>query len=247
MFYIVSKLLNFLTKPLFWLFFLLIICIIFKKKRKKILFITLTFLFIISNSFISSHASKLWEPKRQKINKVYDIGIVLGGISSYDKQTASHNFNKEADRLIEAEQLYRQGYIKKILLSGGNGLIFNDGYIEADAMKQHLVKNGIPENDILVENKSRNTKENALNSSLILKTKFPNGQFLLITSAKHIKRAKYCFDKFGINTTIFPTDCSPTYIQPRLDNLILPSVSAIETWEDLIHEWIGLLIYKIAF
>ena len=74
-----------------------------------------------------------------------------------------------------------------------------------------------------------------LNSSLILKTTFPNGKFLLITSAKHIKRAKYCFDKFGINTTIFPTDCSPTYIQPRLDNLILPSVSAIETWEDLIQ------------
>ena len=114
-------------------------------------------------------------------------------------------------------------------------------------MKQHLVKNGIPENDILVENKSRNTKENALNSSLILKTKFPSGQFLLITSAKHIKRAKYCFDKFGINTTIFPTDCSPSYIQPRLDNLILPSVNAIETWEDLIHEWIGILIYKISF
>ena len=141
MFYTLSKLLNFLTKPLFWLFILLIICIKIKKKRKKILMITLTFLFIISNSFIAIYTSKLWEPKRQKINKVYDVGIVLGGISSYDKQTASHNFNKEADRLIEAEQLYRRGYIKKILLSGGNGLIFNDGYIEADAMKQHLIKN----------------------------------------------------------------------------------------------------------
>lgn len=247
MFYILSKLLIFLTKPLFWLLILLIICIKFKKKRKKFLLITLCFFFILSNSFIASYASKLWEPKRQKIKKVYDVGIVLGGISSYDKKTASNNFNKEADRLIEAERLYRQGYIKKILLSGGNGLIFNDGYIEADALKQHLIKNGIPENDILVENKSRNTKENALNSSLILKNKFPNGKFLLITSAKHIKRAKYCFDKFEINTNIFPTDCSPSHIQPRLDNLIIPSVSAIETWEDLIHEWIGILIYKISF
>ena len=31
---------------------------------------------------------------------------------------------------MAAEQLYREGVIKKIMLSGGNGMLFNNGYIE---------------------------------------------------------------------------------------------------------------------
>ena len=101
--------------------------------------------------------------------------------------------------------------------------------------------------DIIIENTSRNTKENAFNSAEILKKQFPNGDFLLITSATHMKRAQLCFDIANLKTTAFPTDCTTSYTNFGIEYLLLPRVSALEVWENLIHEWIGYLVYKIKF
>ena len=246
MFYITSKLLAFLIKPIIWIFILIICGLIFRSQRKRILQITCLIFYIFTNSFIADSLSRIWETPRFHPEKIYDAGIVLGGIADYDKITKTHNFNKHADRLMDAEQLYRKGIIKKIMLSGGNGMLFNDGYAEANAMKTHLLKNKIPEKDILIENKSRNTKENALNSSIILKKQFPEGDFLIITSAKHMKRAKLCFDQTNIRTTAFPTDCTTSYTNFNIEYLVFPKTNALEVWEDLIHEWIGYIVYKIS-
>ena len=247
MFFITSKLLAFLTKPIIWIFTLLICTLIFKTKKKKLLYITLFIFYIFTNSFIADSCSRIWEIPRFHPTETYDVGIVLGGIADYDKKTKAHNFNKYADRLIDAEQLYHQGIIKKIMLSGGNGMMFNNGYIEANAMRDHLLKNKIPETDMLIENTSRNTKENAFNSSIILKKQFPNGKFLIITSALHMRRAQFCFSQANIKTTAFPTDCTTSYINFNVEYLFLPNANALTVWETLIHEWIGYIIYKITF
>ena len=247
MFYIASKLLAFLGKPIFWVFILLISALIFKTKRRKILLFSLITFYFFTNSFIADSCARLWEIPRFHPTETYDVGIVLGGIADYDKITKAHNFNKHADRLIDAEQLYHQGKIKKILISGGNGVLFNDSYIEANAMRDHLLLNQIPSEDILIENTSRNTKENAFNSAKILKKEYSNGNFLLITSANHMKRAQFCFEKAGIITQAFPTDCTTSYTNFSLEYILLPSVEALEQWEDLIHESIGYLVYKIKF
>ena len=63
---------------------------------------------------------------------------------------------------MDAEQLYHKGIIKKIMLSGGNGLLFNDGYIESEAMRDYLLANKIPITDIIIENTSRNTIERCM-------------------------------------------------------------------------------------
>lgn len=245
MFFIASKILAFLSKPITWIFILLICAIFLKTKRKRILYNTLFIFYILTNSFIADSCSRAWEVPRFHPVRNYDVGIVLGGISDYDQNTKAHNFNQYADRLIDAKQLYHQGIINKIMLSGGNGTIFKNKYIEADAMKAYLIKNNIPYKDILIENISRNTKENALNSSVILRKKFPNGNFLLITSAQHMRRAKYCFDKTGIKTTSFPTDCTNTKINLSIEYLFMPRVDALKVWEILFHEWIGYIVYRI--
>jgi len=169
MFYIASKLLAFLIKPIIWVFILLIGALIFKAKRKKILLFSFITFYFFTNSFIADSCSRLWETPRFHPTETYDVGIVLGGIADYDNITQAHNFNKHADRLMDAEQLYHQGIIEKIMLSGGSGWVFNNGYIEANAMRDYLLLNQIPSEDILIENTSRNTKENAFNSAEILK------------------------------------------------------------------------------
>jgi uncharacterized SAM-binding protein YcdF (DUF218 family) len=247
MFYITSKLLAFLSKPIFWVFILLISALIFKTKRRKLLIYTISIFWVFSNSFIADSCARIWETPRYTPIEIYDVGIVLGGIADYDNITQAHNFNKHADRIMDAQQLYHQGKIKKILISGGSGWLFNDGYIEANAMRDYLLLNQIPDEDILIENTSRNTKENAFNSAEILRKEYPKGKFLLITSANHMKRAQFCFEKAGIITTAFPTDCTTSYTNFGVEYMFLPRVNALEVWENLIHEWIGYLVYKITF
>jgi uncharacterized SAM-binding protein YcdF (DUF218 family) len=247
MFYIASKLLAFLTQPIMWIFILLIGSLMFKTKRRKILIISISLFYFFSNSFIADEASRIWEVNRFIPSLTYDVGIVLGGIADYDKITKTHNFNKNADRLMDAEQLYHKGIIKKIMLSGGNGLLFNDGYIESEAIRDYLLANKIPINDIIIENTSRNTIENAMNSAEILKEKYTKGTFLLITSANHMKRAQLCFNKANLEVTAFPTDCTTSYRSTDYDYLLFPRLEALERWQDLIHEWIGYIVYKIKF
>ena len=247
MFYIASKLLAFLSKPIFWVFILLISALIFKTKRRTLLIYIISIFWVFSNGFLADSCARLWETPRYAPTEIYDVGIVLGGMADYDKITKAHNFNKHADRIMDAQQLYHQGKIKKILISGGNGVLFNDGYIEANAMRDYLLLNQIPSEDILIENTSRNTKENAFNSAEILQKDYPNGKFLLITSANHMRRARFCFEKAGIITQEFPTDCTTSYTNFSVEYILLPSVEALETWGGLIHEWIGYLVYKIKF
>ena len=247
MFFITTKLLAFLSQPIIWIFILLIIALIYKSKRKKILIISISLFYFFSNSFITDEVTRLWEVKRFTPRLTYDVGIVLGGIADYDKITKAHNFNKNADRLMEAEQLYHKGIIKKIMLSGGSGLLFNDGYMESEAMRDYLLANKIPNSDIIIENNSRNTIENAKNSAEILNEKYNKGTFLLITSANHMRRAQLCFNKAELQTTAFPTDCTTSYRSTGYDYILFPRVEALERWQDLIHEWIGYIVYAIKF
>lgn len=247
MFYIASKLLAFLSKPIMWIFILLITALILKKYRRKLLIISISIFYFFGNSFIADEFARIWEIKRFIPSETYDVGIVLGGIADYDKLTKAHNFNKHADRLMDAEQLYHKGIIKKIMLSGGNGMLFNDGYVESEAMRDYLLANKIPLADIIIENTSRNTIENAKNSAEILKTKYQNGSFLLITSANHMRRAQFCFDKANLKTTAFPTDCTTSYRSTGYEFILFPRADALEKWGNLIHEWIGYIVYRIQF
>lgn len=247
MFYIISKLLSFLFQPIIWIFILLIIALFYKSKTRKILITSISLFYFFTNSFIADEVTRIWEVKRFTPSLTYDVGIVLGGIADYDKITKAHNFNKNADRLMDAEQLYHKGIIKKIMLSGGNGQLFNDGYIESEAMRDYLLANKIPITDIIIENTSRNTIENAINSAEILKEKYNEGSFLLITSANHMRRSQLCFNKANLKTTAFPTDCTTSYRSTGYDYILFPRVEALEKWEDLIHEWIGYIVYKIKF
>ena len=247
MFFITSKLLAFLIKPIIWIFILIIIAIIFKTKRKKILTYTIIIFWIFSNGFLADEAARAWEIKKEgtlKITDQYEVGIILGGFSGYDSEIKMLDFNAQSDRMIFAEQLYYQGKIKKILISGGNGTLINNKYREAKEIKNHLIRNKIPEEDIWIENTSRNTYENASNSAKILKEKGVNS-ILLITSAIHMRRSLFCFEEANIKPTPFSTDYTSKTRKFNLEYMLIPSMEGFIKWQDLIHEYIGYIVYRI--
>ncbi|MBE51400.1 MAG: hypothetical protein CMP51_06905 [Flavobacteriales bacterium] len=246
MFFTISKVFSFIIKPTFWILILLICCLIIKKRRKRIILLTLIVFYILTNNFIVDFIYKSWELEKFTLKSKFDIGIVLGGVSDYNKSDDTYNFNEYADRLMEAERLYHENIINKILLSGGNGMLINNGYNEANSMREYLLKKNISANDIIIENKSRNTKENAIFTSKILKEKYNNNTILLITSSSHMRRAKLSFEKCNINVVPFQTDCINHEKNTNISYLIMPDVHALKKWEIIIKEIIGYCVYKIT-
>ncbi len=249
MFFIASKLLAFLIKPIIWVLILLISSLIFKSKRRILLIYTISIFWFFSNGFLADETARIWETSPKLISSIthnYKYGIVLGGYSSYNKATQHIDFNDSGDRLISAIELYKLGKIEKIILSGGNGELINGGMKESEWSKSILINMGIENKDILIENSSRNTMENAKNSANLIKSDISQ-KSLLITSAKHMKRAKFCFKKNNFNIDCYPTDCTNSDITLSFDYFFLPNTEALEIWESLFHEWIGYIVYKITF
>ncbi|HRS54707.1 MAG TPA: ElyC/SanA/YdcF family protein, partial [Bacteroidales bacterium] len=74
---------------------------------------------------------------------------------------------------------------------------------------------------------------------------FKNGNFLLITSAIHMRRALGCFKKQDINVMPYSTDKITGKRRWDILYLISPNIQAIVKWQNLIHEVIGYYIYRL--
>ena len=126
----------------------------------------------------------VFRTKRVEIeaDKNYDVALVLG-CSIYD--VMKH-------RAIDAKKLYDNGTVQKLILTGGIGRFSkNREDSEANVMKRFMLENGVSENDIIVEDKSRDTLENMRNSlGYIQKECGDKGKIVLVTSDFHCKRAK---------------------------------------------------------
>ncbi|MEI6696532.1 MAG: YdcF family protein [Bacteroidota bacterium] len=252
MFFIVSKILSYLLNPLFWIFSLLILAYFHKNKTigRKLLLISLIAFYLFSNRFICDEFIRRWEvdyPENTSFHDEFDVGIVLGGqIVNYDSQKARLIFKDQADRLLQAVDLYKQGKIKKVLLTGGPGhLIYRDQF-EASFMKTYLLKLNIPENDIMVDSISDNTYQNAVFSKKLLDGLYPTGgKYLLITSSLHTRRSIAIFNKACLNVTAFPCSKITGKRLYNFDHLFMPHLNSFEYWRDLMHEWVGFIVYRI--
>lgn len=248
MFFIISKILHFLTSPLSWVFIIFVLSFfINKSKAKKLRISAICILYFFSNAFIFDEMARKWEVKSIPVHQVneHEIGVVLGGFITYSNSSTLEGFHESSDRFLHALTLYKAKKIDKFLISGGSGSILKPHEKEALIIKNFFIKIGVPANDILVEPYSRNTYENAYYSSKILKKYFINHKPILITSAYHMKRAELCFKKQGITPKLFAVD---QYAGPRkyeIDHLFIPNSYTLTKWQKFIHEWVGLLVYKI--
>ncbi len=249
MFFIISKLLNFLIKPLVWILFGMLKAVLSKneKSKRRWLFRSLFLLWFFSNTFIFEAVMKRWEPKStQQPNIVYDYGIVLGGMSFYNENLNQISFVRASDRLWQAIDSYHKGEIKKIIITGGSGsILHHESQYEGNYLKTFLIQSGIPEEDVLSEAKSKNTRENAVFTKEILKENLEK-KSLLFTSAFHMRRAKACFEKVGISVDTHITDSYVNRPRNFFGRLLIPNEEAISGWTYLTKELVGYVAYKFA-
>lgn len=245
MIFILSKILIFLLQPVIWIFVVLLFALFSKKqqRRNRLFTIATALLFIFSNGFIIGKIYNLYEAKYPEPRK-YDVGILLGGFSK-STQRGELAVSDRGDRLIQSIYLLKTGLIKKILISGGSGKLIGTESIEADMTLKYLKNIGVQDSSILIENRSKNTIENAKYSAALVTKNQPNASILVITSAWHIPRSKMIFDKaFNRKLDYYPTD----YIGKEkydISDYYMPDAGALTQWQYILKEWVGLAVDRL--
>lgn len=252
MFFFLSKTLNFLVLPLTMVVLCFVASVVIKSQpwKKRFFWAGFVLLLFFSNDFISNSIMRAWEvdPKPFNTLQPHKLGIVLTGTTHSFLEPADRvYFKRGADRVTHTIQLYKLGLIEKILVSGGTGRLFKDDEPEANKYRKVLLLAGIPDDDIWIENKTRNTYESAIAvSELMDSLQYRVEDCLLITSAFHMRRSLACYEKAGLDIESFSTDFYGLQDKLILTSILLPSVEGFIIWEKLLKEWTGIVAYKLA-
>jgi uncharacterized SAM-binding protein YcdF (DUF218 family) len=135
-------------------------------------------------------------------------------------------------RLLEGIRLYHMIPGSKLVLSGGIGFQLVS---EATVLSRFAQTLGVKKDDMVLETRSRDSKDHPLNVGLIVK----NDPFILVTSASHMPRAFRLFAKHGMAPIPAPAgQWKPKkYVWPEY---YFPGSKGARLAEIAFHEYLGL-------
>ncbi len=169
--------------------------------------------------------------------------IVLGGLEE-GRITAARgtlSLNEAGDRLTDALLLAHRFPQARVVFTGGAGTLIGEGETAAAEVGEFLVAAGIERARMVLEDRSRNTIENAVMTKTLVQPK-PDERWLLVTSAFHMPRSVGTFRKAGFAVIGWPTD----YRAAGWGDAIVPSNSldnGLRRMDTACKEYIGLLAY----
>ena len=106
------------------------------------------------------------------------------------------------ERINHAINLYHQGRIKKLIFTGGQGN--RNEPTEAAAARDYALQNGIPLNDVLIEQQSHTTYENMVYAKQ-LADQHGLKKLLIVSDPLHMKRAIAMARDVGMEAYPSPT------------------------------------------
>lgn len=144
-------------------------------------------------------------------------------------------------RVIKAIRLFKQRAAPIIVMTGGSGDYFDQSVGEAILMKELAVQMGVPEDKIIVETESRNTRENVVYTKQIL-DKINAKKIILVTSALHLPRSMALFKKIGIDAVPAASDFLATD-EKWAPFSFIPDAGALTYSSFAIKEYLGIVVY----
>jgi len=252
--FLLKKIVSHLFQPLSIVLVLLVsglmLLWVTRKKNLGKIFLTLgtILLLLASYGFLADRLAASLENRYLPLLKVEDIQkakdikwiVVLGGGNLPDPRLPlSSQLNPDAlTRLLEGVRLHRQLPGSRLILSGGS--VFQDAP-EGETLAKMALLMGVSDNDVVRENKSLNTADQAkLISSIV-----GRNRFILVTSAIHMPRSMALFRKFGMNPIPAPTNymvVKQSRFHPRA---FFPGSDSLRKTEAAIHEYLGLIWMRI--
>lgn len=172
--------------------------------------------------------------------------IVLGGgmEGQINLARGGYELNSSGDRFVETAVLARRFPEARIVVSGGIGALLLPGEADADTALRLFTALGVSPQRLILENKSRDTYENALFSKEMVQPG-PGETWLLVTSAFHMPRSMALFRKAGFDVLPWPVD----YRTAGDEGVGLFTDNAIDSLQATtlgLREWIGLIAYWLS-
>lgn len=129
-----------------------------------------------------------------------DVAIVLGAAISDGEVSPVYR-----ERINHAITLYEEGTVDFIILTGG----FGEGSYKSDSQvaKEYALSQGIPEEKILIEEKSTITEENLEFSKEVMEENDLETA-IIVSDPLHMKRAMLMAKDYNINALSSPTTTS---------------------------------------
>jgi len=238
----------------------LLIFLLFLFNRKKLVtcltVLLVFFLFLFSSWFgeyillrpLEDDYASLQEISGENLNLSHPVMVVLGG--GLVEDSLSEEAGKTEIGEVTLARLYGAYLIHReikcpIWVSGGTVPGSGREISSADIMEQVLVSLGIPSEEITKEDQSRTTFENAGFSLQKIKQQGYQ-EIILVTSAVHMRRSVQVFEKSEM--IIIPAPVNYLFENRSSGILnILPNGSSWDNNLRALHEWVGLLYYRLFY
>jgi uncharacterized SAM-binding protein YcdF (DUF218 family) len=165
--------------------------------------------------------------------------VVLGGGVNPDASlpVTSQIGDVTLNRLVEGIRIYRENPGSKLLVSGGSWL---GSKPEAKIMADLAKDLGVREEEIVVEDQSRDTADQAL----LLKTSLGSNRFVLVTSASHMPRSMTLFRRQGMEPEAGSAEHLAT-LRPFQPGTLFPNGGALKRTERAFYEYMGNAVVKL--
>jgi uncharacterized SAM-binding protein YcdF (DUF218 family) len=166
--------------------------------------------------------------------------ILLGGGTRYDDEKRLVPKRDAFTRIVVTAELYREcrraGGACRVIVSGGNPQHHEQA--EADNYAPFLLARGVSAADLVLENESLDTYQNARNVAGIVQPE-RDETLVLITSAYHMHRSLLAFNAFGLDTQAFTSNVR----QPEA--AFFPDSRGFNDTETALHELIGVAWFRV--
>ena len=173
-----------------------------------------------------------------------DAVVVLSGMLQQvgDKNYNTYEFS-DPDRFFGGLDLIKKNKSNKIIFTAGQ-LPWTDNWEpEGIILKNKAISLGISQAKILVTENVKNTYEESIAVTKLIPN---NSTIILVTSAFHMHRSKYLFQKQGLEVIPFPVDFNSPNRKLSIISF-LPNLGAIGKTSIFIRENIARIYYKLFF
>ncbi|MGO8994891.1 MAG: YdcF family protein [Polyangiaceae bacterium] len=248
-----NRIADVLFEPLFAALALLVLSYVLSKRAPRLAFAlpaaALAILVVFSAPAVSNGLQRgLEQPPltTMRPDAIYDTVIVLGGATNppVTAETGRPSFNDAVERLLTAFDLLRTNRARSAILSGGNWPgVRPDIEPEAHIMAEQLEAWGIDPARLVIDTRSTNTHENAVESVRIARERGWTRD-LLVTSAAHMQRARGCFLREGLEVDTLSVDFRAN--DPARSSIgWLPRAAALADSTAAIRERVGRFVYRM--
>jgi uncharacterized SAM-binding protein YcdF (DUF218 family) len=255
MFFVLAKILGFFALPsnvllAFGLFGLVLQATRFARMGRALVMASLALLAVFGwtplGNVLMLPLEQRFPAWQQGNGRAPDGVVVLGGMfdTLVSQARGDMALTDAAERVTVVAELARRYPNARIVFSGGSGRLLLQGALESELAAQMFASLAIPASRIELDERARDTLENAVFSKAIAAPK-PGERWLVVTSAYHMPRSIGAFRRAGFAVEAYPVDWRTRGVV----DIVRPFdalADGLKRSDTAVREWIGLFTYWLS-